>query len=77
MHGLHVLHVYQCICLVYRFDYLNDRKRYTTHAWSFTWHACMLQLNAGYAADGFARKQGVGCCVVTFGVGGEMPGWLQ
>jgi hypothetical protein len=28
------------------------------------------ELNAGYAADGFARQRGVGCCVVTFCVGG-------
>lgn len=41
-------------------------------------HACALQharrttneLNAGYAADGYARRAGVGACVVTFGVGG-------
>jgi len=31
---------------------------------------CCNELNAGYAADGFARKQGVGCCVATFCVGG-------
>jgi len=28
------------------------------------------ELNAGYAADGFARKNGVGCAVITFCVGG-------
>lgn len=28
------------------------------------------ELNAGYAADGYARAKGVGCCVVTFCVGG-------
>lgn len=28
------------------------------------------ELNAGYAADGFARKHGVGCAVITFCVGG-------
>ncbi|XP_043715612.1 pyruvate decarboxylase 1-like [Telopea speciosissima] len=28
------------------------------------------ELNAGYAADGFARRRGVGACVVTFTVGG-------
>jgi TPP-dependent 2-oxoacid decarboxylase len=26
--------------------------------------------NAGYAADGYCRHQGVGACVVTYGVGG-------
>ncbi|KAI3428523.1 hypothetical protein D9Q98_007346 [Chlorella vulgaris] len=33
-----------------------------------TW--CCNELNAGYAADGFARVRGVGCAVVTFTVGG-------
>lgn len=28
------------------------------------------QLNAGYAADGYARKAGIGCLVVTYCVGG-------
>jgi thiamine pyrophosphate-dependent acetolactate synthase large subunit-like protein len=28
------------------------------------------ELNAGYAADGFCRRKGVGACVVTYGVGG-------
>ena len=28
------------------------------------------ELNGGYAADGYARKKGVGCAVVTFCVGG-------
>ncbi|ERN05331.1 hypothetical protein AMTRI_Chr08g208880 [Amborella trichopoda] len=31
---------------------------------------CCNELNAGYAADGFARAKGVGACVVTFTVGG-------
>ncbi|GAB4814493.1 hypothetical protein N2152v2_001539 [Parachlorella kessleri] len=31
---------------------------------------CCNELNAGYAADGYARVKGVGCCVVTFTVGG-------
>ncbi|KAJ4970967.1 hypothetical protein NE237_004066 [Protea cynaroides] len=31
---------------------------------------CCNELNAGYAADGFARRRGVGACVVTFTVGG-------
>nr|AGA15799.1 pyruvate decarboxylase 5 [Diospyros kaki] len=31
---------------------------------------CCNELNAGYAADGFARCRGVGACVVTFTVGG-------
>ncbi|KAG5550610.1 hypothetical protein RHGRI_015530 [Rhododendron griersonianum] len=31
---------------------------------------CCNELNAAYAADGFARSRGVGVCVVTFTVGG-------
>ncbi|EOY28062.1 Thiamine pyrophosphate dependent pyruvate decarboxylase family protein isoform 4 [Theobroma cacao] len=31
---------------------------------------CCNELNAGYAADGYARSKGVGACVVTFTVGG-------
>ncbi|KAJ8650923.1 hypothetical protein MRB53_003946 [Persea americana] len=31
---------------------------------------CCNELNAGYAADGYARSRGVGACVVTFSVGG-------
>lgn len=31
---------------------------------------CCNELNAGYAADGYARVRGVGACVVTFSVGG-------
>jgi pyruvate decarboxylase len=31
---------------------------------------CCNELNAGYAADGYARVKGVGACAVTFTVGG-------
>ena len=31
---------------------------------------CCNELNAGYAADGYARSHGVGACAVTFTVGG-------
>ncbi|KGN54657.2 pyruvate decarboxylase 1 [Cucumis sativus] len=31
---------------------------------------CCSELNAGYAADGYARRRGVGACAVTFTVGG-------
>jgi pyruvate decarboxylase len=31
---------------------------------------CCNELNAGYAADGYARMKGIGCCVTTFCVGG-------
>ncbi|KAL5098576.1 hypothetical protein RYX36_002903 [Vicia faba] len=30
---------------------------------------CCNELNAGYAADGYARSRGIGACVVTFTVG--------
>ncbi|KAE8649566.1 pyruvate decarboxylase 1 [Cucumis sativus] len=30
---------------------------------------CCSELNAGYAADGYARRRGVGACAVTFTVG--------
>ena len=40
---------------------------------------CCNELNAGYAADGYARKRGIGCAVVTFCVGGwVVPGaWVH
>ncbi|CAN4084144.1 unnamed protein product [Withania somnifera] len=31
---------------------------------------CCNELNAGYAADGYARAKGIGACLVTFTVGG-------
>ncbi|XP_042441366.1 pyruvate decarboxylase 1-like [Zingiber officinale] len=31
---------------------------------------CCNELNAGYAADGYARARGIGSCIVTFNVGG-------
>lgn len=31
---------------------------------------CCSELNAGYAADGYARARGVSACAVTFTVGG-------
>lgn len=31
---------------------------------------CCNELNAGYAADGYARANGIGACAVTFTVGG-------
>ena len=35
-----------------------------------TWVGTCNELNAGYAADGYARVNGVGAAVVTYGVGG-------
>ncbi|KAJ9073567.1 hypothetical protein DSO57_1014957 [Entomophthora muscae] len=33
------------------------------------WIGCCNELNASYAADGYARVRGMGCLVTTFGVG--------
>ena len=33
------------------------------------WHGCTNELNAGYAADGYAREKGYGALVTTYGVG--------
>ncbi|KAG7027885.1 Pyruvate decarboxylase 1 [Cucurbita argyrosperma subsp. argyrosperma] len=44
-------------------DHLIDEPRLTNVG-------CCNELNAGYAADGYARARGVGACVVTFSVGG-------
>ena len=33
------------------------------------WYGCMNELNAGYAADGYARQRGYGAVVTTYGVG--------
>lgn len=35
-----------------------------------TWVGTCNELNAGYAADGYARARGVAACVATFTVGG-------
>jgi indolepyruvate decarboxylase len=36
---------------------------------AINWIACTNELNAGYAADGYARMRGVGAVCTTFGVG--------
>ena len=33
------------------------------------WVGCTNELNAGYAADGYARLRGIGALCTTFGVG--------
>ena len=33
------------------------------------WTGCANELNAGYAADGYARMRGIGALCTTFGVG--------
>ena len=34
-----------------------------------SWIGCTNELNAGYAADGYARQRGFGAVVTTYGVG--------
>jgi TPP-dependent 2-oxoacid decarboxylase len=36
---------------------------------TLTWTGCTNELNAGYAADGYARLRGIGALITTFGVG--------
>src|ERR1700730_18084610 len=36
---------------------------------SLNWIGCCNELNAAYAADGYARMRGVGAVCTTFGVG--------
>ena len=36
---------------------------------SIDWIGCCNELNAGYAADGYARLRGVGALSTTFGAG--------
>lgn len=43
-------------------DYLGSRP-------GLAWTGCANELNAGYAADGYARMRGIGALCTTFGVG--------
>jgi alpha-keto-acid decarboxylase len=43
-------------------DYLAARP-------GLAWTGCANELNAGYAADGYARMRGIGALCTTFGVG--------
>jgi len=49
----------------YVLDFLDE-----VVASSIQWTGTCNELNAGYAADGYARIKGVGAAVVTYGVGG-------
>ena len=49
----------------YNLDFLDE-----VVAGPLQWVGTCNELNAGYAADGYARMAGAGCAVVTFGVGG-------
>jgi len=49
----------------YNLDFLDDVMES-----SIKWVGNCNELNAGYAADGYARLNGIGAAVVTYGVGG-------
>ena len=50
-------------------DYVLDFLNQVAHS-SIRWIGNCNELNAGYAADGYARMAGLGAAVVTYGVGG-------
>ena len=50
-------------------DYVLDFLSQVAHS-SVHWIGNCNELNAGYAADGYARMAGLGAAVVTYGVGG-------
>ena len=50
-------------------DYALEFLDQITHS-SLRWVGTCNELNAGYAADGYARLTGLGVAVVTYGVGG-------
>ena len=50
-------------------DYVLDFVNQVAHS-SIRWIGNCNELNAGYAADGYARMAGLGVAVVTYGVGG-------
>lgn len=49
------------------FDYVDDRDRGPARLSRL---GCRSELEAGYAADAYARVRGLGCVAVTYGVGG-------
>ena len=49
------------------FDYIDDKSRNPV---SLDRLGCRSELEAGYAADAYARLKGIGCAAVTYGVGG-------
>lgn len=50
-------------------DYSLGLLDHVTHSRSVSWTGCTNELNAGYAADGYARIRGIGALCTTFGVG--------
>ena len=50
-------------------DYTLTLLDYLTGQPDMAWTGCANELNAGYAADGYARMRGIGALCTTFGVG--------
>jgi TPP-dependent 2-oxoacid decarboxylase len=50
-------------------DYTLTLLDYLIAAPGLEWTGCANELNAGYAADGYARMRGIGALCTTFGVG--------
>ena len=50
-------------------DYSLALLDYLTGQPDMAWTGCANELNAGYAADGYARMRGIGALCTTFGVG--------
>jgi TPP-dependent 2-oxoacid decarboxylase len=50
-------------------DYTLALLDYLTAQPNMAWTGCANELNAGYAADGYARMRGIGALCTTFGVG--------
>lgn len=50
-------------------DYNFEILRAIENNQNTTWIGCINELNAGYAADGYARQKGFGALVTTYGVG--------
>ena len=50
-------------------DYSLALLDYLTGQPDMAWTGCTNELNAGYAADGYARMRGIGALCTTFGVG--------
>jgi alpha-keto-acid decarboxylase len=50
-------------------DYTLTLLDYLTGQPDMAWTGCTNELNAGYAADGYARMRGIGALCTTFGVG--------
>jgi TPP-dependent 2-oxoacid decarboxylase len=50
-------------------DYTLTLLDYLTARPNMAWTGCANELNAGYAADGYARMRGIGALCTTFGVG--------